>query len=404
MSGGDPNTPLAEAQKIQQQQRDAYIQQGKLSADIPSPGNPMPMLKSFAQMTPDEAAAALDNNPGLRAMYPGFAQKYGVDPWDKSKIPFVAAQEYNQRGAQFGLSVPVPQQLKTTQRGLGESIQTDEVTGKITPGAPALPTEKYIIGGQVRELPKAQGVGQGLTPYDSTLLGAETITPDALEQAYQVAKTKGDLSEALAGRDPVAAAKVSSYIAQRAKQDGLTGVGMAANAQTYKAQQAVIQDFTSGKSATTLNSINTAVQHMGALGPLIDALGTGDMHMVNRVSNAFSQQFGSAAPTNYAAIKEFVGGEVAKAVLPGGGGEGEREALLAPLKSANSPTQLHSAVTQIQKALAGKTEALRNQWNVGTGGTQGGFDKFLLPATRSALGESGGGHPPEIQALLDKYK
>jgi hypothetical protein len=147
-----------------------------------------------------------------------------------------------------------------------------------------------------------------------------------------------------------------------------------------------VNDFTKGKSAQALNGINTAVQHMTALDPLIDALGTNDVKVVNRVSNFFKEQTGQAAPTNYAALKEFVGGEVAKAVLPGGGGEKEREALTAPLNAANSPDQLKQAVQTIKTALAGKTEALRNQWDVGTMGAQGNFDKFLLPETKKALG------------------
>ncbi len=344
-------------------------------------------------------------NPSLMAQWPKFAAQLGMDPVkDFNDVNVRAALALAGNGIRGNVGMPAkeyPVPLRTTQRGLGESIQTEPVTGKISAGAPAVATDKFIVNGRVVEMPKAQGVAQGATPYDPSLYGASLITPQANEQAYQQAKATGTMP-ALAGRDPIAFAQEASYIAKRSADEGVTGLSMAARAQTYKAQQAVVDDFTGGKTATNINGINTAVQHMNLLGPLVDAMGTGNEQLINRARNAWQQQTGSPAPTNYAAIKEFVGGEVAKAVLPGGGGEGERDALLAPLNAANSPQQLHEAVGQMQRALAGKTEALRNQWNVGTGGTQGSFDKFLMPSTQSALGGSGD-HPPAIKAILDRY-
>jgi hypothetical protein len=390
LTGGDPNKPIADALKLQSDARDAAIKNAQIMAEIPAPGNSMPVLKAIASMSPEQAAETLKANPQLMAPWAQAAKKWGADPFDKTHIPVVAALAYNEKGAPIGLSVDVPHPMKTVQQGLGQSYQVDTVTGKISGGASAVPTEKYIVNGQVREMPKAQGVASGATPYDPSLYGASLITPQASEQAYQQAKATGTMP-ALAGRDPIAYAQESNYIAQRAAQEGVTGLSMAARQQTYKAQQGVVDDFTSGKTAGIINGINTAVQHINLLGPLVDAMGTGNTAVINRARNAWEQATGSPAPTNYAAIKEFVGGETAKAVLPGGGGEGERAALLDPLKAANSPTQLHEAMGEIQGALAGKTESLRNQWNVGTQGTQGSFDKFLMPETRAAL--SGHGAP-----------
>jgi len=130
MSGKDPNTATAEALKLQTDARNAAIEKAKLMTEIPSANNPMPMFKSFAQLSPDEAGAALAKNPQLMSAWPSLAQQYGVDPWDKSKIPVVAAMEYNKRGAPLGLSVAVPQQLRNVNLGQGEVGQINEVTGK----------------------------------------------------------------------------------------------------------------------------------------------------------------------------------------------------------------------------------------------------------------------------------
>lgn len=130
MSGKDPNQPLADAVKLQAEARDSAIKTAQIQANIPSPNNPMPMLKSFAGMDPQSAGQALLNNPQIMAQWPKMAQQYGVDPFDKTKIPYVAALEYNQRGGPLGLSVDVPQQLKNVNLGQGEVAQIDQKTGK----------------------------------------------------------------------------------------------------------------------------------------------------------------------------------------------------------------------------------------------------------------------------------
>lgn len=266
--------------------------------------------------------------------------------------------------------------------------------------------------GSAQYLPANQAAGK--TPYNNSTASAGSITDQAKEFAYQKFASTGEMPQS--GRGGAAMqAMYANYFAQRAAQDGNTGASIAAKGQAFKAQQGVIKDYESGPTSKTLNGINTAVQHMGGLDPLIDNLNNTKSPLWNQAANYFQKQTGQTAPTNFAAMKEFVAGEVAKAVLPGGGGEGERQALAAPLNAANSPAQLKEAVQTIKTALAGKTEALRNQWDIGTQGSQGSFDKFLLPATKKALGISGqpaaapavapaAAHPPDIQALLQKYQ
>lgn len=262
--------------------------------------------------------------------------------------------------------------------------------------------------GSTTYMPASQAAGKPVGSASTALAGG--ITDQAKELAYQSFKTTGQMPAIGRGGAAVQAA-YANYFAQRATQDGDTGASIAAKGQQFKAQQGVLKDYTSGKTSGTLNGINTAVAHMDALDPLIDNLNNTSSPLFNKAANFFQQQTGKTAPTNFAALKEFVAGEVAKAVIPGGGGEGERTALAAPLNAANSPAQLKEAVQTIKTALAGKTEALRNQWDIGTAGSQGSFDKFLLPATRRALGGTAGTTPTPtaapplgVQALLDKYK
>jgi len=355
-------------------------------------------------MTSSDADKRLQKDPDLYGMW---QQENGNQPLTAPGARAFAGTLYNRLAGSAQLpSKPIPTMLQTTQRGNGESIQTDPITGKVTAGAPDLATDKFIKNGQVVELPKGQGIAQGLTPYDSSLYGAQQITPEAKEEAYQVAKTKGDLTEAVAGRDPIAQAQIASYIAQRAKQDNLTGVGMAAQGQAFKASQNVLNDFLdpSGKAGGKLNAINTTVAHSQTLLPLIDAMQSGNVQKINQAKQAYQEATGKAAPGDYKVIANMYGQEAVNAITAAGGDQGERAAIAAPYSSIRSPSQLKDAVKYTAQALAGKTESLRNQWDVGTQGLQGSFDKLLLPETKQALAGGVPQHPPNIQKLLNKYQ
>lgn len=367
-----------------------------------------PMALADTVATSPNADMIVKNNPSLQQQWIQNAPKAGFDPF-KDLTPAnartVARMSYNALAGSAGLptkEMPAPDQQISGP--LGSLYSKNPISGDIKQEKPEEDL-KQVIGdnGQPTYLPASQAAGK--TPYNASLFGAGSLSDQAKDMAYQTWVSTGALPANMS-RNPAMQANMLNYIAQKAQADGNTAAGAAAKSQMYKAQQGVVTDFTKGKSAQTLNGINTAVQHMDLLNPLIDNLDNTNSPLFNKAANFFKQQTGSTAPTNFSAIKEFVGGEVAKAVLPGGGGEGERQALTAPLNAANSPDQLKQAVQTIQKALAGKTEALRNQWDVGTNGTQGDFNKFLLPATKQALGQGAttSAHPPDIQALLDKYK
>lgn len=402
LQGRDPLGTASKAQEYQQKQRQLQVQ------------GPMALAESVSS-APD-ADQIIKNNPSLQQQWIQMAPKLGLDPFkdlNPANARLVATYGYNQLAGSAGLppkAMPNPLQTKTLPDG--RTAQVDPLTGKETIQE-ASPLEKVIgANGQPTLVPTAKAAG--MTPFNQSIFGASNITDQQKDLAYQTyVNSGGKLPTAMLPRSDAGKSQLMAYIADRAKQEGNTAVSIAANGQATQATQGVVSDFTKGKSAQSLNAINTAVQHMNGLSPLIDAMGTGNVKVLNQVTNAFKQQVGVSAPTNYAALKEFVGGEVAKAVLPGGGGEAERKALLDPLNAANSPQAIHDAVQQITTALAGKTEALRNQWDVGTRGTQGSFDKFLMPATKKALGiadqpaaatAAGGAHPPLVQSLLDKYK
>lgn len=359
------------------------------------PGSPLVALEAFSA-NPNAGKALLHpQNINAIKMWPQIAQRNGLNPQDLSDInvQMGATLEANRHRAALGMPpLPMPKGFQTVQQGGGQSYQVQvggEDPGKISGGASALPTEKYIVNGQVVERPKAQGVAQGLTPYDTSLFAASMVSKPALEDAYQQTKATGT-PPPTAGRDPIAIAQEKSYIADRMKQDGVgnTGEYLAAKQQAYAAQQKVVSDFTdpSGKAGGALIAINTAVKHVGALTPLIDAMGSGNLTRINQARQAYQRATGVAAPTNYQTLANMAVGEINKAVTANGGDAAERESIAAPFDASGGPEVLKGAVQTAVTALAGKTDALRNAWDVGTNGTQGSFDKLLLPTTKKALG------------------
>jgi hypothetical protein len=178
------------------------------------------------------------------------------------------------------------------------------------------------------------------------------------------------------------------YKAMAAKYPNEGPSQIIANQGQIAASQKVLQDFESGQTSKDLNRLNTAVQHIGVLRPAIDALDNSPVAFVNTIKNTWNQKvMGSPAPTDFNGVKDFVTGEISKAVLPNGGGEAERQALAASVSQANSPAALKSIVDKWQQLLAGKTLATENQWNTGSMGRFGSFqDKFLMPETIRALG------------------
>ncbi len=329
------------------------------------------------------SVTAQDTDDSIRQQAIDHARALGVDPLAKQQTVVPAGAAVMQEGS----NTPV----------------------YVNPKDEPQPTVHAVVGpdGKPKYVAARDAVGQ--TPY-SPSTGNGNVNDNAKEMAYQTFLSTGTIPS-IAGRSAAANVALANYVADRAASDGQTAAAAAARKQAYRGTQFVVQDFQGTKPGTaggTLTAINTAVQHIDGLDPLIDALGTGDVKLLNRVTNTYKEQTGVPAPTNYQALKEFVGGEVAKAVLPGGGGEAERQALLAPLNAANSPQAIKAALKTIHTALAGKTEALRNQWDVGTNGTQGPFDKFLLPATQKALGmnqaqQQTASAPPEAVKFLQSH-
>lgn len=170
-----------------------------------------------------------------------------------------------------------------------------------------------------------------------------------------------------------------------------------------------LRDFGTGKQGDIARSLDVSVAHLDTLRELGDALDNGDITLINAAKQAFAEQFGVAAPTNFDAAKSIVADEVAKGVIGGQTAQADRETLAASLRKSGGPKVINGAINTFQSLLGGQFGGLRNQYKRTTGASD--FDEsFMSERTRKVLGGVGeksvGGSAqtdPKIDDLLKKY-
>lgn len=268
-----------------------------------------------------------------------------------------------------------------TEAARKAALQPHNVTAPVT--------ERYIMrqnpDGTISQTPNPNFNEASLKQPNATI----QLPQNTMELMYQRYLQTNKLDTTGFSRSPGTIANLWNYIGMRAAQDGNTAAATYANSQSNTAAGQVLKSYESGNDHKTLLAVNTAVNHMTALDPLIDAMQNGDTKTFNALANAYAKQFNVPAPTNYEMLKNMVVGEVAKAVYNMGGTKEERDALAAPLENSNGPAILKGAAHEAAVALAGKTDALKQAWDSSTNGRYGDFDKkFLSPATLHMLGRT----------------
>ena len=159
---------------------------------------------------------------------------------------------------------------------------------------------------------------------------------------------------------------------------------------TFANTKKAIQDFNTGKLGSTVRSLNVATSHLDTLGNLADALNTGNIQAINKVSNYWKSQTGQSAPTDFEAAKKIVADEVVKAVVGSGGGVTDREEAAKTIQAANSPAQLRGVINTYKDLMHGQLNGLRQQYEQST--QLKDFDKFLSPSVKAGIE---GGKIPE---------
>ena len=230
-------------------------------------------------------------------------------------------------------------------------------TGTLSPQAIDVAANIYLQTGQLPAL----GIGKNAGAIKSSILNRAT-------QLYGnpnggAAPTEGAPS---ATPTPFNASDMASSIVNN-KMDNAT-------------KTKVLKDFSTGIQGRQVTAFNTAIDHLGTLDKLTDALNNNDIRAFNYLGNMVAKQTGEPAPTNFDAAKQIVTAEVIKAVVANGGGVKERREAEDNVSTANSPAQLKGVINSYKQLLGGQLNSLGLQYENGTGRTD--FNKRLTPEAR----------------------
>jgi hypothetical protein len=99
------------------------------------------------------------------------------------------------------------------------------------------------------------------------------------------------------------------------------------------------------------------------LNDLVDHLAAGDTssRSFNMLKNYIGTEFGWTAALDFHAARQIVADEINKAVIPGAGGEREREALSDNLNAANTPEQLRDVINTFETLIGGQFNTIHRR-------------------------------------------
>jgi len=229
--------------------------------------------------------------------------------------------------------------------------------------------------------------------------GNEPLAVQGLEGATSEAQLSGDdFLKTLAPRDasvvqaiadgrmdpPSSFAMAKNPYWQRIMQD-VYRYDPTADSINIKARAATRKDFTSGKSAQNLTSINTALGHIGELDAAVNALGNiggiWGAQQINAFKNALAGSAGSPALRSFNIARNAVASELTRVFRGTGGSVHDVQEWEKQIKDSDSPAALHAAVATALDLLDSRLEQMGQQYSQGMGKS---IDPIQLLSPKSA--------------------
>lgn len=174
------------------------------------------------------------------------------------------------------------------------------------------------------------------------------------------------------------------------------------DAVNYGARAKTRNDFTAGKSAQSINAMNTVAGHLESLSDAADRLNNTSVPLANGVKNWLENSTGDPRVKQFEATKKAVVDELTRVWRGNGGSEGDIKSWAASLDAANSPQQLHGVIGQIGELIGSKINALGEQYKQGMG-TTGEPIQLVTPKTQAVfakLQQRAGGEPASAAPQL----
>jgi hypothetical protein len=135
----------------------------------------------------------------------------------------------------------------------------------------------------------------------------------------------------------------------------------------YDARAALRKDFTSGKGAANIRSLNTVISHIGKLNDSMSALDNSSFPAYNTVANWMSTQTGDPRQNNFGMAAQAVENELSTLFKGTGATDQEIKAWRDKLSAAGSPEQFQGVVSSALDLISGRAQALQDQWTKGMG-------------------------------------
>lgn len=164
--------------------------------------------------------------------------------------------------------------------------------------------------------------------------------------------------------------------------------GLGYDAKEYPTRLASRKDFTSGKAAASITSLNTLIHHFDQVMESQKALTNTFAPIANAPLNYLKKNVaGNADITKFETNANAVAEEMAKLLKGGVATKGEIEEWKSKLDPSLNQDQLEGNIAEMMRLVAGRVDGLRNQW-------QSAYDKprdlpFIDDASQSILKKHG---------------
>jgi hypothetical protein len=157
------------------------------------------------------------------------------------------------------------------------------------------------------------------------------------------------------------------------------------DASEYPNRYALKKDFTSGKTADNIVSLDQAINHMGTLKELTAAIANNDVKMINRVTSKVADEMGKPSINSAQLATQAVAAELMRVFRQVNASESEAKAFEQRLNAgANSPAQMDDALKVGGELLGGRLKAINQKWNKGMK-TDTGYPELLSPDAAAAF-------------------
>lgn len=151
----------------------------------------------------------------------------------------------------------------------------------------------------------------------------------------------------------------------------------------WAVRQKVNMDYTSGKTATNIKSLNTSINHTGDLARDFVNLPNSDITKFNSVKEWFASNVGKGEPTKVINDLNALGGELAKTYKGTAGTDTEIANIEKGININSSPAQFKAFIESSMNLLGGRVSALDESYTQAVGKSIG--HSLLNPSTAKIL-------------------